>query len=623
MADTLYVPKRKDRSKGGSKMIKSVHNYSVSQLFDISSEVVYAVPRYQREYTWGKSQWEDLFDDLRENNRGYFLGSIICINQSNNALSVQRLEVVDGQQRLATLSLLFAAVYQTLKSHEPGLDEEQRVEMSNLKRKLVLRKGIDDIRVIPQIQNNNQNDYRALLAEIGVISPFDPPPYARNRKIFRTFRYFQNRVKEINDEKSNKLDSIIEFLHKVNNACLVKIEVASHADAYTLFESLNNRGMPLTAIDLIKNKLLARLEKKEPEKVVYYFERWNKLLDYLGDDYAIQERFFRQYYNAFKIELNSPFRKDDNKKKDPLGPVATRSNLIQIFEKLIDHDPKYCLQKINEAGQFYAQILSRNQDDIVDVLEKPFKDLERIQGAPSYLLMLYLLIHKKELQLNTEHLSDIVNLLVRFFVRRNLTDTPPTRDLTRLFMTIIDELSNASGDAVVKIIRKQLIAVSANDELFRSKIEGPIYEENYGVTRFILFALAEQTMTKETQVDLWGVENKQSVWTIEHIFPQGENIPQSWVIMIAAGDEKKAKEFQMSHVHKLGNLTITGFNNTLGNKSFEEKRDRTDRKGNPVGYKNGSKLNEDLANAVKWSIEQIDARTAKLVEAAMELFRMS
>ena len=112
------------------------------------------------------------------------------------------------------------------------------------------------------------------------------------------------------------------FLDKVSQACLVKIEVASHADAYTLFESLNNRGMPLTAIDLIKNKLLARLETTEPGKVDHYFDVWNKLLGYLGDDYSVQERFFRHYYNAFKDPLNVPFRKDDDKRKDPLGQCS-------------------------------------------------------------------------------------------------------------------------------------------------------------------------------------------------------------------------------------------------------------------------------------------------------------
>jgi hypothetical protein len=603
-------------------VIKSVNNYPVSQLFDIEAGVVYAIPRYQREYTWSKAQWESLFDDVEENDPGYFLGSIICINQTTDTLAVQRLEVVDGQQRLTTLSLLFAAVYQSLKLHEKDLDDDQRVELINLKRKLVLKKGDDQLRVIPQIQNNNQNDYRAVLSDVGVISPFDTPAYAGNRKIFRAFRYFQGRIEEMVDGENDRLASIMAFLDKVSQACLVKIEVASHADAYTLFESLNNRGMPLTAIDLIKNKLLARLETTEPGKVDHYFDVWNKLLGYLGDDYSVQERFFRHYYNAFKDPLNVPFRKDEDKKKDPLGPVATRSNLIQIYEKLINHDAKDCLQKISAAGRLYSLILSRNQDDTLNGLEKPIKDLERIQGAPSYLLMLYLLVRKDELELTNAHLTSIVELLVRFFVRRNLTDTPPTRDLTRLFMTVIDKISGLRADAILQSIEQQLVAVSATDEAFERKLNGPIYEENSGVTRFILCALAEQAMTKESWVDLWRFENKQFVWTIEHIFPQGENIPQSWITMIADGDEIKAKEIQQTHVHKLGNLTISGFNSALGNKSFEDKRDRVDRQGRAVGYKNGLKLNEDLATAEGWSVDQIDSRTDKLVQQVTQLFKL-
>ena len=593
-------------------MIKSVNNYPVSQLFDIEAGVVYAIPRYQREYTWGKNQWENLFDDVLENDPGYFLGSIICINQSTDALSVQKLELVDGQQRLTTLSLLFASVYHALKSHETDLDDEQRVELINLKRKLVLKKGDDQIRLIPQIQNNNNPDYRAVLAEIGVISECDVPAYAGNRKIFRAYRYFQDRIDEMANGRSNRLGTIMEFLDKVSHACLVKIEVASHADAYTLFESLNNRGMPLTAIDLIKNKLLARLESIEPGKVDHYFGHWNRLLGYLGDDYAIQERFFRQYYNAFKDQLKAVHQ----------VPVATRSNLIQIYEKLINHDAKDCLQKISSAGRLYSLILSRNQEDALNGLEKPLKDLERIQGAPSYLLMLYLLVRKDELELTNAHLTSIVELLVRFFVRRNLTDTPPTRDLTRLFMTVIDKISGLRADAIPQSIEQQLVAVSATDEAFQRKLDGPIYEENSGVTRFILCALAEQAMTKESWVDLWRVENKQFVWTIEHIFPQGENIPQSWITMIADGDEIKAKEIQQTHVHKLGNLTISGFNSALGNKSFEDKRDRVDRQGRAVGYKNGLKLNEDLAASAGWSVVQIDSRTDKLVQQVTQLFKL-
>ncbi len=603
-------------------MIKSVNNYPVSQLFDIEAGVVYAIPRYQREYTWKMNQWEALFDDVEENNPGYFLGSIICINQTTDTLAVQRLEVVDGQQRLTTLSLLFAALYQSLKQHEKDLDDDQRVELINLKRKLVLKKGDDQLRVIPQIQNNNQGDYRAVLSDVGVISPFDRPAYAGSRKIFRAFRYFQGRIEEMVNGGSDRLGAITGFLDKVSQACLVKIEVASHADAYILFESLNNRGMPLTAIDLIKNKLLARLETTEPGKVDHYFGVWNTLLGYLGDDYSIQERFFRHYYNAFKDPLGVPFRKAEDKKKDPLGTVATRSNLIQIYEKLINQDAKHHLQAIRAAGQLYALMLARNPDNAWAPLDNPLKDLDRIQGAPSYLLMLYLLVRRESLAIDVAHLKEIAQLLVCFFVRRNLTDTPPTRDLTRLFMATIEKVAESLGAAVVTTIRDELLAVSASDESFRSKLEGAIYEENAGVTRFVLCALAEQGMTKETWVDLWKFENKQFVWTIEHIFPQGENIPKSWVDMIAAGDETKAKELQHAYVHKLGNLTISGFNTALSNKSFAEKRDRKDRQGRAVGYKNGLKLNADLATAAAWSVEQIDARTTTLVDQVMRLFSM-
>lgn len=111
--------------------------------------------------------------------------------------------------------------------------------------------------------------------------------------------------------------------------------------------------------------------------------------------------------------------------------------------------------------------------------------------------------------------------------------------------------------------------------------------------------------------------------TIEHIFPQGDKIPASWVTMIADGDAKKAQAIQETHVHKLGNLTISGFNSALGNKSFEDKRDRTDSNGREVGYKNGLKLNAELATAEAWSVKQIDARTTTLVNQVMNLFAMT
>lgn len=592
-------------------MIKSVNNYPISQLFDPEGNVVYAVPRYQREYTWGKLHWENLFDDLLENDPGYFLGSIICINQSDDAIAVQQLEVVDGQQRLTTLSLLFAAIYEAFGKSDGELNEDQLVERNNMKRKLVLRGNAEQMRVVPQIQNKNQEDFRGILSEIGAIANYEMPLNAGNRRVLKAFRYFRKRIQEMVDDKSEEATNLESFVEKVNRASVVKIEVASHTDAYVLFESLNDRGVPLTAVDLIKNKLLAQIERDDAGRVDYYFDQWRNLLEDLGDEYAIHERFFRQYYNAFRDKLKAVID----------VPIATRSNLIHIFEKLINHDAKDCLTSTASAGRTYSFILSRRHDEPLRDLVKPLQDLERIQGAPSYVLLLNFLTRKKELQLTNQHLVTIIQTLVKFFVRRNLTDTPPTNEVTRIPLRILEGMGEIVGDDVVEYIQKELGAVSSPNSEFRRRLEGPIYDENVGVARFVLAALAEATMTRETMTNLWEKQNGQLKWTIEHIFPQGENIPGSWVEMLAGGDAALAKEYQQRYVHNLGNLTITGYNSTLSNKSFEEKRDRQEA-GLAVGYKNGLGLNEDLANAERWSVEQINARAAKLVDRAMEIFKL-
>ena len=111
------------------------------------------------------------------------------------------------------------------------------------------------------------------------------------------------------------------------------------------------------------------------------------------------------------------------------------------------------------------------------------------------------------------------------------------------------------------------------------------------------------------------------IWTIEHIFPEGENIPQVWVDMIADGDRNLAKEYWENYVHKLGNLTISGYNSALGNYSFEQKRDRLNKDKKYIGYKNGLEINKELAQKDKWTIEDIRTRTEKLVQEAAEMFK--
>ncbi|MGG5873376.1 DUF262 domain-containing protein [Pseudomonas peli] len=571
--------------------------------------MVYAIPRYQREYTWSRAQWDALFEDLLDNELHYFLGSIICINQSQDALTVQSLELVDGQQRMTTLSLLLAAIYQSFRVL-PELNMEQQIELYNLKHKLVLKKKPDQPRLIPQVQNNNQQDYFAVLGQTSILDDVDPVPNAGNRRVLKAYRHFLWRIEQYLEQCADAVGGLMALLEKVNTATLVKIEVAGHSDAYTLFESLNNRGVPLTAIDLIKNKLLAVLESKDPGSIDKQYNRWKKVIDALGDDYAVQERFFRQYYNAFKPDL-----------KDIVSvPVATKSNLMQVYEKLIAHDAEDFLNTMIRLSSSYAQIVGYRTVPEQPRLSNLLLSLDRIQGAAAYLLLMVLMERQTELELTHEHLEQIVNFLIAFFVRRNTTDLPPTRDLTRIFMDVAETILVLRAGDVVSHIQQRLKADSASDEQFEGSLKGPVYEDNKAVCRFVLCALEESRMTRETQVDLWALKGKQYVWTIEHIFPQGENIPSSWVQMIADGDASLAEQHRQTYAHCLGNLTISGYNSALGNKSFEEKKSRTDSQGRKVGYNNGLYLNQALATESSWTLEKLKARTEQLVHEVLEKY---
>ena len=191
------------------------------------------------------------------------------------------------------------------------------------------------------------------------------------------------------------------------------------------------------------------------------------------------------------------------------------------------------------------------------------------------------------------------------------------------FINIIEE-KLLKGEKLENELYSYLILNSASDTVFRTKLAGDVYLENADATRYILCKLTESSMTRETWTDLW--ERKQAgnkmiyMWTIEHIFPEGNNIPQCWVDMIADGDSQKATELRNKYCHKLGNLTITGFNSDLSNMSFIKKRDRVNEKNNYIGYKNGLSINKDLESKESWTVEDIERRTDKMVSICFELF---
>lgn len=604
-------------------MIQSVNKYHIYEIYASDGKFYYSIPKYQREYTWSYREWEALYDDISENNPEYFIGSIICI-PLGDAINPY-MEVIDGQQRLTTISLFLAAIYKRLSEYKEYLDEDDEDIIPAMRKALKSNISPNEMKLVPQVQNHNQDDYNYIMSELGLKkSASSKHSYFGVRKVSRCYQHFLYLMdKEMEGMASEeKVSFLLEKYDKLKQAMLVKMEVSSHSDAYVLFESLNNRGTPLTAIDLMKNLIMAKAESNGLT-TDDCFNRWQQLLAYLSDDYSAQERFFRQYYNAFKHRLNDPFRCDSDRKKDPLGVVATKSNLLNIFEKLISKDLNIFLEDILDCGRYYSWLILQDSDN---AYARNLEDLDHIQGAPSYLLLLYLLKNKDTLCITDEMINKLIGLLNKYFVRRNLTDYPSTRDLTRIFMDIISKIEDASpvADDVFNIIIDTLRSPDncATDERFKLSLEGNVYKDNVGAARYILCKLAESTMTQETWRNLWERTNKNVfIWTIEHIFPEGENVPDCWVDMIAGGDRQLAKRYLEEYTHKIGNLTITGYNSTLSNKSFEEKRDRKSKDGKRyIGYKNGLDINKEIALKDSWTVEDIKSRTDKLIADLLKVY---
>lgn len=590
-----------------------------------------------------------LFNDLQDNEAGYFIGSIICINTSSTtAPGDERIfEVVDGQQRLTTLSILLMAIYSKLitmdSSFNKDLEDEEYVDYfsnkNNIGKRLVHKKSFVNkseteyfkendkycyLRVQPSTQNQNYNDYLHILNEIGLIKGNFNSKFCGVRRIYKAYQYFKSLLPETYEE----LKSLI---NKINSIKFIHISVSSSSDAFALFESLNNRGVPLSVMDIIKNKLLAILEKRHKTNIETSYQDWQKLLSLLPE-YQDQERFLRHYYNAFKVY---PEVKIERYNK------ATKSNLIKIYEEYIKRDAKEIFQELLDKAETYNLFLRSNLN-AGDQHERILLELQRIGSSPSYLLLVYLFCLDAPSFKNRESdLFKILEFIQKYYVRRNITDFPGTRDLDTINISVIEEChrkldsgEKLTSDLIIDILMNGKGKPSGIEKL-KEGLEDNLFDYNSGMARYVLAKLDEETHTREYQPDLWARnERGMMVWTVEHILPQGA-LTSDWINMIADGDKNKAKEIQDKWVHCLGNLTLSGYNSQLSNSPFKVKQDlQKDKKflghNINIGYKNRLSLNNlsfeyqgqitNLAEIYEWKVEAIESRNNKIVIEALKLF---
>ena len=598
-------------------MIQDVRAFPVSFYFNPDGAQSFFIPKYQREYVWGQSNWDALFNDLDESPSGHFLGSIICVNGQKDAMAGSRLELIDGQQRFTTISLLFCALYEKLKSN-PDPDDDFNVEMVNLKNRIFV-KANNQWRFEPSEQMQNKADFQKVLSELFPKLVTGPKGLANfgNRRIAKAYKCFRERLLLLTIEQAMAL------LEKLKAAILVKIEVQSHSDAFMLFESINNRGIPLSAIDIIKNNLLAELDKRPNYGIDRAFEEWKDLIDLLPDP-AVQERFLRQLYNAFKylklVEVKGCTR-------------ATRSNLITIYDTLLRKRPVWLFHSLQTKGKTYSALLNPvvAKSEWGETAAAVLQDLQRLGAAPAYAFLLWAnQVAKSRGWDEGDTLTQLASYLTKWFFWRNLTDMPPTRELDPMFMELIGDLLQRirSGtitgqDGFCKQTTDWLQARAAPEDVCESRLKGDVYVENYDATRFMLCKLEESHQTRETKRDLWVHDaNDRPVFTVEHILPKTENLGSAWVAMLEKNGKDTADAIRQRCAHQLGNLTLSGFNSKLGTMEFSRKRDRKNEKGDFIGYRNGLYLNVELANREDWNEASITARTDTMLKEVKSILSL-
>lgn len=603
-------------------MIKEAAQFSINHILGTDTtnkELFYKIPPYQREYTWGKDNWENLYNDIFEAEKGYFLGSIICIDENiHNDKTV--LQVIDGQQRLTTISILLSALYSSIQnlinqdqSLELKLFKDKKLNINWLKMQSMLRldgvtENTCENRLKLAIQKNNQEDYIYLLDSVFDTNPAAKPKYFDSRSISKAYKYFLEKFEECDDsgERINSLSSLFEQFEKICAAIVVRISVDSMESAFVLFESINNRGVPLTPIDLIKNMIISNLVKNSKDASSIN-ERWQTIVKNV-DSYDDQVRFLRHFYHA-------------NKANNAIGlnkyTKATKTNIIRIYTTLIEKNSQYILDQLVDKSDLYSLIISPEKIEDTDKFFN-YKDLllnlKRVKSVPANALVLYLLT-----KFEKEDLSSIFDYLETWFIRRHITNYPSTNKLDQIFLDII-ELLQTEVITDVNSIKEKLnaqICKGSRQEFIESLVTLPIYDENADATRSLLIKLEKLERTKEEQVDFWkkSSSNSKLFWSIEHVLPQKPSLESHWCKEITEED-------RISWMHTLGNMTLTCYNSNLSNSDYKVKCDAKEKNtGKPIGLTSGNvKLNQDFLSNDTWGIEQIKLRGKRLANLFANLF---
>ncbi|WP_187869178.1 DUF262 and DUF1524 domain-containing protein [Helicobacter pylori] len=530
----------------------------------------FVIPIYQRLYSWKKEQCEQLWDDIiktggNDQIEGHFIGSILYVRDDNTHSSP--LLIIDGQQRLTTITLLFIALRNHLSDEVEILEKFSRKEIESY----LINSNKDGDKKFKLILSESDKDTLLFLIDKNKRKPSEP-----SLKIMENFKLFEEWIRKNTD----KLETIFKGLEKL---MIVWIALEKGKDnPQLIFESMNSKGIELTQADLIKNYIVMEAET-EKEQEDFYNQYWRAMEEDFKQNEKLFDRFVRHYLTIKTGKIPNEKRvykafKDYQQKEG-----------IEI-EDLLKDLQKYC--------GYFCQIVFKKEAD--KDLNKTLSFLVDLERDVVYPLLLELYSDYSDGVLSKQDFIPIIALTESYLCRRAVCGLG-ANSLNKVFPSFTKKIDKKQ---YLKSVEKHFGSLKGkqrfpnNDEFKKLFITIDFYKfqkREYFLERLENFERKERVYAHE--------------YTTEHIMPQ--TLEEEW-------KRDLGENFEAIHdkyLHTIGNLTLTGYNQEYSNKSFQEKRDME------KGFKQSPlKLNQSLKDLESFGEEEIEKRANDLADWALKIW---
>ncbi len=538
---------------------------SLVQLLASDGHII--VPQYQRSYSWKEENfaelWEDILSVILDQSRDHFTGTLIFCKPSNPLLLNDSTDIVDGQQRLITLSILLRVMYDNLDSNSA---------LSAYIYDCIRRGRYEDRKYYKLTLGENDRDFF-----VNFIQHEDRPFQSRRGKnkshklIVKAYHYFDKEIKSLIKRRSNNTeDTLNELFTKMQQKLIaVRIKVASEVDAYTIFETINSKKASLTVSDLLKNFIFSSAHKLGNSELEEARQNWNLMVDDLGHDIEISYYVRHHWISAYERsrdkdlyrKIKDRFRGDDLKVLDFSKMLASEAKLYNLI--------------------FYPLEESLNKD-ICNLIV----DINSLRVRQCYPLILSSFVASVQ---HTD-LDHLLKKILAVSLRRGIVDKNPN-EVENYYADIAKKLRDNAIS--VKSILEGLNKFNPRDKEIKNYLEeNPISES---LAKFILVKYENSKSTGEKHT---------SRPTLEHILPRKPENLSSWGLTEADHG---------SYFRRLGNLTLVGkkFNSIMSNKAYSLKRSEL--------LKSDIKIASEIGkNHKQWGMNEINKRTLQVLNFVFE-----